>query len=316
VRTHHEYSDAPRKLARRGLAAALTVVGAASLARLAGAQSAGPQDPQYQVVFVPILARNICIGDQVVVRFSATYLNSPDQLASLVPPERRAEPAPGQETFVLEATGGTITPSRVRLAGASEVFTARFRAAQAGPASITVRAVRGTGSATRSFTIQQHCDFRVQVLGRTVIEQQGVRIEEVFVARGTLNRVRPGTDGTTASSLAGDGTVWARADMSNRAGPVSCRMDPLTAHGTFESTGTINEGDVDFSLNFGPITIDTPLVFRCTAPGMQLNMPLEISRQGGDANRLGLRDLTLGAWGGSMSFAYGPATGVVTLSPR
>jgi hypothetical protein len=117
VRTHHEFSDAPRRLARRGLAAALTVVGAASLARLAGAQSAGPQDPQYQVVFVPILARNICIGDQVVVRFSATYLNSPDPLASLAPPERRAEPAPGQETFVLEATGGTITPSRAQLFG-------------------------------------------------------------------------------------------------------------------------------------------------------------------------------------------------------
>ncbi|MFO0559268.1 MAG: hypothetical protein U0269_14730 [Polyangiales bacterium] len=283
---------------------------------VAHAQNAQPQpDPQYQVLFVPSMVRNVCVGDEVILRFTATQTNLNDPLAALVPPDRRREPAAGQETFVIEATGGTISPSRVQLLGASEVFTTRFRAAQAGAASVTVRAARGSGSATRSFTIEQHCDYRIDIFGRAVVAQQGVRIEEVFIARGTLNRSRRGNvQGGGANAMHGDGTVFARLDMSNRVGPVSCRTDPITARGTFSSEGTLQEGDLEFSLHFDPITLDNGLVFHCDAPNMQVNLPVETGRQGGDANRLGLRNLSMGAWGGSMSFAYGPSTGVLTLT--
>lgn len=320
-----KHRSTPRSARARRARWALATLSAAAftawIARapnVALAQNAQPApDPQYQVLFVPSMVRNVCVGDEVLLRFTATDLNSSDALAALVPPSRRSEPAAGQETFVIEASGGTVTPSRVQLLGASEVFTLRFRAAQAGAASITVRASRGTGSATRSFTVEHLCDYQIDIFGRAVIAQQGVRIEEVFVARGTLNRSRRGNvAGGGERSLHGDGTVYARLDMSNNVGPVSCHTDPITARGTFSSDGTLQDDALEFSLRFDPITLDNGLVFRCSAPNMQVNLPVETSRQGGDANRLGLRDLAMSPWGGSMSFSYGPSTGVLTLTKR
>jgi hypothetical protein len=328
VRVTHRTSRDPAtrtKRARRASVAAIALFSAltaswnARAPNVAHAQNAQPQpDPQYQVLFVPTMVRNVCVGDEVLLRFSATQTNAPDPLASLVPPSRRGEPPPGQESFVIEATGGTVTPSRVQLMGSSEVFTVRFRAAQAGSASVTVRPTRGTGTATKSFTVQQLCDYRVEAFGRAVIAQREVRVEEVFIARGTLNRSRRGnTQGGGERTLAGDGTVWVRADMSGSAGPVVCNMDPMIAHGTFQTNGTLADDAVEFSFNFGSINFEHGFVFHCRGPNnMRLDMPMDTGTQGGDANRLGLRDLVMSPWGGSMSFAYGPATGVVTLTLR
>lgn len=282
----------------------------------AWAQNAQPE-PHYQVLFVPSMVRNVCLGDEVALSFSATQTNIHDPLASLVPPSRRGEPAPGQETFTLEATGGTVTPSRVQLLGMSETFTVRFRATQGGDASLTVRPVRGTGAATRSFTVQEHCDYRIDAVARAVVARQMLRVEEVFVARGTLNRARrEGPAGSSARALEGDGTVWVRADLFGGAGPVTCTIDPMIGHGTFRSTGTLADDALEFSLQFAPVRFERSIVFRCAGPNMQLNMPVDTGTQGGDANRLRLRDLSTGFWGGSMSFAYGPSTGVLTITPR
>jgi hypothetical protein len=318
----HEAAPRTRR-ARRASVAATALFAAVFFtsnhraANVAHAQNAQPQpDPQFQVLFVPTMVRNVCVGDEVLLRFSATQTNAPDELASLVPPSRRAEPAPGQETFAIEATGGTVTPSRAQLFGTSEVFTVRFRAARAGAASVTVRPVRGSGAATKSFNVQQLCDYRVEALGRAIIAQQHVRVEEVFIARGTLNRSRRGdTQGGGERTLAGDGTVWVRADMSGSAGPVACTMDPMIAHGSFQTNGTLADDAVEFSFNFGSINFEHGFVFHCRGPNnMRLDMPLNTGTQGGDATRLGLRDLVMGPWGGSMSFSYGPSTGVVTLT--
>lgn len=296
--------------------ASLATVWLARTAEHAWAQGAQPE-PHYQVLFVPSMVRSVCLGDDVVVRFSATQTNANDPLAALVPPSRRGEPAPGQETFVLEATGGTVTPSRAQLLGVSEVFSARFHAAQAGAARVTVRPARGTGEATKTFTVEQHCDYRVEAFARAVVAREMLRVEEVFVARGDLDRTRrEGAQGGDARALSGDGTVWVRADLFGGAGPVRCTIDPMIGHGAFHSTGTLVDGTLEFSLRFEPVMFEHSIVFRCVGPNMQLNLPVETGRQGGDANRLGLRDLSTGAWGGSMSFAYGPSTGVLTITPR
>lgn len=299
-----------------GLAAALT-------ARVVAPREASAQDPapapEYQVLFVPSLVRNVCAGDAVTFSFTATQTNvDPLGLAPLVPLSPPAEPAAGQETFTIEASGGTVTPARVQLFGEHQAFTLRFVAGGAGPASLTVRAARGVGGATRSFTVLGSCDYRVEAFGRAVVASHPMRVEEVFVARGTLLRARRGdTAGGGARALAGDGRVDVRADLFGALGPVHCSMDPMIAHGTFETRGTAADDAVEFSFDFGPITFEHPIVFRCTAPGgARLTLPVNTGTQGGDGNRLGLRDLSLPPSGGSISFAYGPCTGVVTLSQR
>ncbi len=289
----------------------ILVVSCASTLGLSGpaqAQAAGPTF-NYSLAFLPSTVRRLCVGDSATFRFMVRLQDrdSNGELAPLAPLTARQ--------ISITTNNGTATPVLFSLLGGYGVFQFNYTADSPGDETITVQMVEDQGSASKSFKVFEACDYEVTFFASSqeTVETGGYNVE--FWGAGDLGLAR--RNDTSDLSLQGDGNDAASLLIIAYAqNAFYCTMAPFSANSTFSMKGQLLpvSDQIQFGMEFEPMTFPGTMAFVCQAAGLgtvTLNLP--IGEQTGGAGDLDLKDITVGAAGGTYKFAFGKSTGVVTV---
>jgi hypothetical protein len=272
------------------------------------AQGAGPNF-SYSIAFLPSTVKRLCVGDSATFRFMVKLndLDPSGQLAPLAPLTARQ--------ISITTNVGTATPVLFSLLGGYGVFQFKYTADSPGDETITVQMVEDQGSASKSFKVFEACDYEVTFFASTEeqVETGGYNVE--FWGAGDLGLAR--RNDTSDLTLQGDGNDAASLlIIAFVESAFSCTMTPFSANSTFSMKGSLlpESDQVQFGMEFKPMTFPGTMNFACDAVGLgTFTMSIPIGEQTGDANDLDLKDITVGASGGTYRFAFGKSTGIVTV---
>jgi hypothetical protein len=289
---------------------ALTVLCVSTLGITAPAQAQGTGSGfSYSIAFLPSTVKRLCVGDSATFRFMVKLQDTGanGEVIPLAPLTARQ--------ISITTNVGTANPVLFSLRGGYAVFQFKYTADSPGDETITVQMVEDQGSASKSFKVFEACDYEVTFFASAEeqVETGGYNVE--FWGAGDLGLAR--RNDTSDLTLQGDGNDAASllivAYVENA---FFCTMTPLSANSTFSMKGNLlpESDQVHFGMEFKPMTFPGSMDFVCEAAGLgTVTLSVPVGKQSGDANDLDLKDITVGASGGTYRFAFGKSTGIVTV---